>query len=101
MKHQTMKPQTIKPNVQTIGLKSARHALGWSQHQLAERSGISRVTIARLEAGDYSPKVTTIQALLAAVSQAGIELDLDHPLGGFQMVVSSEAISARNSAASA
>lgn len=91
----------MDPSVQTVGLRSARHALGWSQHQLAERSGISRITIARLEGGKYSPKIKTIQALLAAVSQAGIELDLEHPLGGFQMVVSSEAISARNSAASA
>lgn len=85
----------MHPIAQMVGLKSARHALGWSQAQLADRSGISRITIARLEGGKYTPKVDTIQALLVAVSQAGIELDLDHPLGGFQMIVSEQAISSR------
>lgn len=83
---------------QMVGLKSARHALGWSQAQLSDRSGISRITIARLESGKYSPKVTTVQALLAAISQGGVELELDHPLGGFQMVVSQQAIASRNAA---
>lgn len=33
-------------------VRDARAARGWSQHELAEHSGVSRPTVARVEAGD-------------------------------------------------
>lgn len=39
----------------TLGqrIREARDACGWSQSELAERSGVSRPTIARIEAGQH------------------------------------------------
>ncbi|MFE4230377.1 helix-turn-helix domain-containing protein [Arthrobacter sp. NPDC056886] len=33
-------------------VRDARAARGWSQHELAEHAGVSRPTVARVEAGD-------------------------------------------------
>lgn len=33
------------------GLRDARRARGWSQRELAEHAGVSRPTVARIEAG--------------------------------------------------
>ena len=73
-------------------LKAARHALGWSQQDMAQRSGISRVTIARLETGKYWPKASTIDTLLDAVRQAGVRLELERLDGGFLMEVEAQAL---------
>ncbi|WP_420798043.1 helix-turn-helix transcriptional regulator [Ectothiorhodospira variabilis] len=40
-------------------IKSARAALGWTQPELAQRAGISKVALARLEAGLASPRLST------------------------------------------
>lgn len=44
-------------------LKRLRREAGLSQEVLAKRSGISRVTIARLEAGEQDPHYATLRAL--------------------------------------
>jgi DNA-binding XRE family transcriptional regulator len=44
-------------------LKRLRREKGLSQQELAARSGISRVTIARIEVGEQSPRYETIVAL--------------------------------------
>jgi HTH-type transcriptional regulator/antitoxin HipB len=46
---------------------TARRELGWSQRELAERSGIAQPVIARLEAGDNDPKVSTLSRLAHAL----------------------------------
>lgn len=56
-------------------LKKRKKELGWTHDELAERSGISRTTIARLFSGnpDYpSPTYNTVQAIERA-------LGLDRP----------------------
>jgi transcriptional regulator with XRE-family HTH domain len=50
--------------------------LGWSQDDLAERSGISKPTIGRLESQDgetLGGRQETGEALVAALEKAGIE----------------------------
>lgn len=55
-------------------VKAARALLAWSQDQLAQASGISVPTIARLEAadGDIGGRATTGEAIRAALEAAGV-----------------------------
>lgn len=56
-------------------VKAARALLGWSQRDLAARSGVSEPTIKRLEAGDgaLGGRETTVAAIRDALETAGIE----------------------------
>jgi transcriptional regulator with XRE-family HTH domain len=58
-------------------VKAARSLLGWSQDDLADRSGVSKPTIGRLEAIDSDDPVggrpETGAALVAALEKAGVE----------------------------
>jgi transcriptional regulator with XRE-family HTH domain len=56
-------------------IKAARALLGWSQQKLAEVSGVSEPTIARLEAADgrLGGRVGTKDKLRSAFEDAGIE----------------------------
>jgi transcriptional regulator with XRE-family HTH domain len=55
-------------NLQNLGRRIAEHraALGWTQQDLADRVGISRVAVSHLEAGMSQPGERTV-ALLAGV----------------------------------
>jgi hypothetical protein len=56
-------------------MKAARALLGWSQDDLAARSGISAPTVKRLESaeGEIGGRAETQEALLAALREGGIE----------------------------
>ncbi len=56
-------------------LKAARALLAWSQGDLAQASGISEPTIARLEStdGPIGGRADTATALVAALEKAGVE----------------------------
>ena len=49
--------------------------VGWSQDDLAEKSGVSTPTIKRLEAadGDLGGRAETGAALISALEKAGVE----------------------------
>lgn len=53
-------------------LAQARRAKGLTQAELAAKSGVHRVTIARLERGKGSPNAKTLKRLAAAL---GVSLD--------------------------
>jgi transcriptional regulator with XRE-family HTH domain len=62
-------------------IKAARSLLGWSQDDLAERSGISKPTIGRLESQDSKTvggRAETAAALVAALEKAGIEFIVEN-----------------------
>lgn len=44
-------------------IKRLRVQAGLSQEQLAKRSGINRVTLARIELGEHSPRMETLRAI--------------------------------------
>ena len=48
-------------------LAQERQARGMTQEQLAEASGVHRVTIARIETGEVSPKAETLKRLADAL----------------------------------
>lgn len=53
-----------------ITLAEVRKAHGLTQQTLAERSGVARVTIARLETGKSSPMLQTLEKLAKALGVA-------------------------------
>ncbi|GLK86026.1 helix-turn-helix domain-containing protein [Ancylobacter defluvii] len=55
-------------------LRAARALLGWSQDKLAEQSGVSKPTIARLELrdGEIGGYAATRDKLIAALEAAGV-----------------------------
>jgi transcriptional regulator with XRE-family HTH domain len=67
-------------------IRAGRSALSWSQQLLADKSGISLPTIARIETGVNNPKLETISKLIGAIESGGVEYTWTHP-HGFGMVV--------------
>jgi predicted transcriptional regulator len=56
-------------------LRGARSMLGWTQAELAERSGVSLPTIKRLEVGEgrLGVRLDTLEKLRAALEKGGVE----------------------------
>ena len=52
-------------------LEKARKAAGWSQETLAERAGLSRMTVQRTESGQIDPRLSTLLEMARAL---GLEL---------------------------
>ena len=73
-------------------IRAARGVLGWTQPDLAERSGVSLVALARLESGAASPRLSTVSRLKAAIEATGIQVIEGQPSGGFTLQVSARAI---------
>ena len=73
-------------------LRAARSALGWNQPELAQRSGVGLVTIARMESGMMSPRLSTIAKLKTAIEGAGVRIADDYPAGGFTLTVTGPGI---------
>jgi transcriptional regulator with XRE-family HTH domain len=69
--------------ITTRQIKAARALLAWSQADLADRSGISEPTVARLESadGELGGREDTGQKLRAAIEAAGVEF-IDENGGG-------------------
>jgi transcriptional regulator with XRE-family HTH domain len=69
--------------VTTRQIKAARALLGWSQADLAKRSGVSEPTVARLESmdGELGGRELTAEKIQAAIEGAGV-LFIDENGGG-------------------
>jgi transcriptional regulator with XRE-family HTH domain len=48
-------------------LREARERLGFTQEQVADRSGVHATEVSRIERGKRDPKVSTLERLAAAV----------------------------------
>jgi len=53
--------------------KAARALLGWSQDDLAKRSGVVRRTLMSFETGERDPRDNTLRKIREAFERAGIE----------------------------
>ena len=69
--------------VTTRQIKAARALLGWSQADLAEKSGVSEPTVARLESmdGELGGRRVTAEKIRVAIVRAGVEF-IDEDGGG-------------------
>jgi transcriptional regulator with XRE-family HTH domain len=70
-----VRPQHAK-RIEALGqrLRTARVARGMTQANLAERVGVDRTTIGKLEAGDPSTSLSTV---LRVLSTLGLDQDID------------------------
>ncbi len=59
------------PTIEQI--RAARALLGWNQHDLANKAGLSQTGIARIENGTNQPNSKTIEKISKAFDLAGIE----------------------------
>lgn len=53
-------------------VRDARDTRGWSQEELAERAGVSRPTIARIERGDDVSTATLVKVAVALGLSVGV-----------------------------
>ena len=58
-------------------IRAARGLLNWSQGELAERSGVSKQSVTRIENGTMDPRFSTMTALYQAIRSAGVEMGED------------------------
>lgn len=89
----TKKQKYKKPSPLATAIRIARHALGWTQDELANQSGVSPVTIARMEAAMTSPTISTMLKLQQVISKSGIHITINEPDGGFTLRVFPSALS--------
>lgn len=52
--------------------RAARGLLGWTQKDLADRSGVSTPTVVGFERGENRPQAATLAKLVACLERAGI-----------------------------
>jgi transcriptional regulator with XRE-family HTH domain len=83
-----------------LQLKAGRAIVGWSQAELAERGGVARPTVARIEALMMQPRLDTVGKLKQAFLDAGLQILDGEPAGGFSMLVNGAALQAIMSAKS-
>jgi predicted transcriptional regulator len=77
-----------------IQIRAARSVLFWSQQDLAHAAGITRLTIARIEALSLQPRMQTVGKVKDALDIAGLKVFDGQPSGGFSVIVSKEVIEA-------
>jgi DNA-binding XRE family transcriptional regulator len=58
--------------VNTNQLRAARALLGWDQAMLAQRAGVSTITVKRIERGTGNLQEITLSKVTAALTAAGI-----------------------------
>lgn len=75
-----------------IQVRAARSLLFWSQQDLSFAAGVTRLTIARIEALSLQPRMQTVGKIKNALFTAGIKVLDGQPNGGFSVVVTQEVI---------
>jgi transcriptional regulator with XRE-family HTH domain len=62
-----------------VALRAGRVAIGWNQQEFAEKLGVAKSTIARVETLEMSPKADLITRAMRLFRDAGVEIDLYKP----------------------
>ena len=85
-------PMPTQEEMLVCAVRAARLALGWTQGDLAAASGVSEVSIARLETFAISPRLGTISKIQGALQVAGVAITINQPAGGFSLALTPEAV---------
>jgi transcriptional regulator with XRE-family HTH domain len=85
-------PPPTQEEIVVSAVRAGRLALGWTQGDLATASGVSEVSIARMETSAISPRLGTISKIEGALQVAGVAITLNQPAGGFTLALSPEAV---------
>ena len=65
------------PIVYAAQIRAARGLLNWSQGELAERAGVSKQSVTRIENGTMDPRFSTMAALYETLLAAGVMIAVD------------------------
>ncbi|WP_265517915.1 helix-turn-helix domain-containing protein [Nitratireductor luteus] len=63
----------MKKDIYPEQIRAARALINWSREDLANASGVTVRTLARIEGAQTVPRQTTLGALSAALEAAGVE----------------------------
>lgn len=59
-----------------VALRTARAAVGWNQEEFAQRMGVAKTTIARIETLEMSARAEFMSKAMRLFRDAGVEVDL-------------------------
>lgn len=62
-----------------VGLRTARAAAGWNQQEFAERMGVAKSTVARIETLEMAARGDFIIKAIRLFRDAGVDMDLSEP----------------------
>ncbi|GLK77624.1 hypothetical protein GCM10008171_28780 [Methylopila jiangsuensis] len=62
-------------------IRAARSLLNWSQQDLADRAGVARFTLIKIEAGEAAHQATVAKIVTALESEGILFLDADDRYG--------------------
>lgn len=62
-----------------VGLRTARAAAGWNQQQFADRMGVAKSTVARIETLEMAARGDFIIKAIRLFRDAGVDMDLSDP----------------------
>jgi transcriptional regulator with XRE-family HTH domain len=70
-----------------VAIRAARSAIGWNQQEFADRMGVAKSTVARIETLEIAAKGDFVLRALRIFREAGVEVDISAP-NGLPMLVS-------------
>ena len=85
-------PAPTQEQMVVSAIRAGRLALGWTQGDLAGASGVSEVSIARMETSAISPRLGTISKIQGALQDAGVTININQPPGGFTLSLTPSAV---------
>jgi predicted transcriptional regulator len=57
--------------------RAGRAILGWSQADLAKKTGMATTSLARIETGGINPRYDSVMGIIQAIQQGGLEITYD------------------------
>lgn len=76
-----------------VAIRSARAAAGWNQQEFADRMGVAKSTVARIETLEMAAKGDFLIKAMRLFREAGVEVDL-HSEGGLSLQISDQTVAA-------